>query len=34
MVGTGFLRDIKKILAEAGKEASIRQDKMRRPVIA
>jgi DNA-binding MarR family transcriptional regulator len=34
MAGTGFLRDLKKILADAGKEALTKQDRSRRPVTA
>ena len=34
MAGTSFLRELKKILADAGKEAVKVQDKMRRPVTA
>lgn len=34
MAGTAFLRDIKKILADAGKEALAKQDRLRRPVTA
>jgi DNA-binding MarR family transcriptional regulator len=34
MAGSSFLRDLKKILADASKEANRTQDKMRRPVTA
>jgi DNA-binding MarR family transcriptional regulator len=34
MAGSGFLRDLKRILADASKEANRTQDKMRRPVTA
>ena len=34
VAGTGFLRDLKKILADAGKETLTKQDRLRRPATA